>query len=123
MKAKFRIDDRIRHKNSGRAGRIIISIFNDSKIGYYVLYDDDSECYIVDESEIDFECPEKAFLANLRDLLKKFNAKIIAAGEGTDSASIDIYFDRNRHIYSQDWVHEECCAEITAQNIIIDGEK
>ena len=41
-----------------------------------------------------------------------------AAGEGTDSATIDIYFNDKQLIYSEDWNDNEFICKITAENIV-----
>ena len=45
-------------------------------------------------------------------------ASIHAAGEGTDSATIDIYFNDKQLIYSEDWNDNEFICKITAENIV-----
>lgn len=117
MKPKFEIGDRIRHKDSGYIGTVV-EIDTNSADGYYVVYaHDETNSYYVHESDIEFANPRAAFLTRLQELLATFDASIHAAGEGTDSATIDIYFNDKQLIYSEDWNDNEFVCKITAENI------
>lgn len=115
MKPKFEIGDRVIYKPDNYVGTINgIDLETD---GYSILYDDGEERY-VHENDLEFVNPKIAFLTRLQELLATFDASIHAAGEGTDSATIDIYFNDKQLIYSEDWNDNEFVCKITAENIV-----
>lgn len=121
MKPKFEIGDRVIEKEPCFGGYGYVTSIN-----HY----NDPDCYVVkfangDErvSYIEDFCVEDseikaAFLTRLQELLATFDASIEAAGEGTDSATIDIYFNDKQLIYSEDWNDNEFVCKITAENIV-----
>lgn len=115
MKPKFEIGDRVIYKPDNYVGTIN-GIDRDTD-GYSILYDDGEERY-VHENDLEFVNPRAAFLTRLQELLATFDASIKAAGEGTDSATIDIYINDKQLIYSEDWNDNEFICKITAENIV-----
>lgn len=111
---KFQIGDRVRNIYTGWQGQIVGTW--DCK-GYTVCYDEneDDEYYVLD-NEIEFVNLKEAFLTRLQELLATFDASIVAAGEGSDSATIDIYSGKHL-IYMADWNDDEFVCKITAENI------
>lgn len=116
MKPKFEIGDRVIYKPQNYVGTIC-GLCQCSNI-YTILCDDDGNRYSVIEEDIEFANPRAAFLTRLQELLATFDASIEAAGEGTDSATIDIYFNDKQLIYSEDWNDNEFICKITAENIV-----
>ena len=114
MKPKFEIGDRVRYNE---LEGVIVGIDAESK-RYSIQYEDDDDKYCVKEDWIEFANPRAAFLTRLQELLATFDASIEAAGEGTDSATIDIYFNDKQLIYSEDWNDNEFICKITAENIV-----
>ena len=114
MKPKFEIGDRVRYNE---LEGVIVGIDAESK-RYLIQYEDDDDKYCVKEGWIEFANPRAAFLTRLQELLATFDASIEAAGEGTDSATIDIYFNGKQLIYSEDWNDNEFICKITAENIV-----
>ena len=121
MKPRFEIGDKVIEKEPCFGGYGYVTSIN-----HY----NDPDCYVVkfangDErvSYIEDFCVEDseikaAFLTRLQELLATFDASIEAAGEGTDSATIDIYFNDKQLIYSEDWNDNEFICKITAENIV-----
>lgn len=121
MRPKFEIGDKVIEKEPCFGGYGYVTSIN-----HY----NDPECYVVkfangDErvSYIEDFCVEDseikaAFLTRLQELLATFDASILAAGEGTDSAAIDIYINDKQLIYSEDWNDNEHICKITAENIV-----
>lgn len=121
MKPKFEIGDKVIEKEPCFGGYGYVTSIN-----HY----NDPDCYVVkfangDErvSYIEDFCVEDseikaAFLTRLQELLATFDASIEAAGEGKDSATIDIYFNDKQLIYSEDWNDNEFICKITAENIV-----
>ena len=114
MKPKFEIGDRVRYNE---LEGVIVGIDAESK-RYLIQYEDDDDKYCVKEGWIEFANPRAAFLTRLQELLATFDASIEAAGEGTDSATIDIYINDKQLIYSEDWNDNEFICKITAENIV-----
>lgn len=115
MKSKFEIGDRAIYKPDNYVGTIN-GIDRDTDV-YSILYDDGEERY-VHENDLEFVNPKAVFLTRLQELLATFDASIEAAGEGTDSATIDIYINDKQLIYSEDWNDNEFICKITAENIV-----
>lgn len=121
MKPRFEIGDKVIEKEPCFGGYGYVTSIN-----HY----NDPDCYVVkfangDErvSYIEDFCVEDseikaAFLTRLQELLATFDASIEAAGEGTDSATIDIWFNDKQLIYSEDWNDNEHICKITAENIV-----
>lgn len=121
MKPRFEIGDKVIEKEPCFGGYGYVTSIN-----HY----NDPDCYVVkfangDErvSYIEDFCVEDleikaAFLTRLKELLATFDASIEAAGEGTDSATIDIYFNDKQLIYSEDWNDNDFICKITAENIV-----
>ena len=114
MKPKFEIGDRVRYNE---LEGVIVGIDAESK-RYSIQYEDDDDKYCVKKDWIEFANPRAAFLTRLQELLATFDASIEAAGEGTDSATIDIYINDKQLIYSEDWNDNEFICKITAENIV-----
>lgn len=114
MKPKFEIGDRVRYNE---LEGVIVGVDAEPK-RYLIQYEDDDDKYCVKEDWIEFANPRTAFLTRLQELLATFDASIEAAGEGTDSATIDIWFNDNQLIYSEDWNDKEHICKITAENIV-----
>lgn len=114
MKPKFEIGDRVRYNE---LEAVVVGFDAESK-RYSIQYEDDDDKYCVKEDWIEFANPRTAFLTRLQELLATFDARIEAAGEGTDSATIDICFNDNQLIYSEDWNDNEHICKITAENIV-----
>ena len=114
MKPKFEIGDRVRYNE---LEAVVVGVDAESK-RYSIKYEDDDDKYCVKEDWIEFANPRTAFLTRLQELLATFDASIEAAGEGTDSATIDIYFNDKQLIYSEDWNDNEFICKITAENIV-----
>lgn len=114
MKPKFEIGDRVRYNE---LEAVVVGIDAESK-RYSIQYEDDDDKYCVKEDWIEFANPRATFLTRLQELLATFDASIEAAGEGTDSATIDIYFNDKQLIYSEDWNDNEFICKITAENIV-----
>lgn len=114
MKPKFEIGDRVIYKPCKTVGSVI-NMFRTTGI-YAVAFDEERTSRHIHENELEFENPKLAFLTRLQELLATFDARIAAAGEGTDSATIDIY-SGNDLIYFEDWDDDEFICKITAENI------
>jgi len=74
--SEFKVGDRVRHKASGYVGTIVSG--NDAD-GYSVHYPCDDEEYFVHKNEIDFVDSKGAFLQRLQELLREFDAEIVAS--------------------------------------------
>ena len=121
MKPKFEIGDKVIEKEPcfGGYGYVMSVNHYNNPDCYVVKFANGEErvSYIEDFCVEDSEI-KTAFLTRLQELLATFDASIEAAGEGTDSATIDIYFNDKQLIYSEDWNDNEFVCKITAENIV-----
>lgn len=115
MKTKIEIGSFARRKSDGKIVKVALAKYG------WIAYDENvltaKSCPMEELEPCD---PKTAFLTRLQELLATFDASIEAAGEGTDSATIDIYFNnKNKQlIYSEDWNDNEFICKITAENIV-----
>lgn len=117
--SKYRIGDRIRDIDTGRAGTIV-GIWMDRFVIHY--YDDDDNRSIEYAGDIEFLDKKQTFLERLQGLLRDFDASIESGAEGSEISWIDLYFDKD-HAACFDYDENSLCAKITADNILKNSKK
>lgn len=113
---KFEVGDRVRYKDNGNIGTIVGHFHGSER--YTVVYDNDKDTYEVAEEWIEHSDIVTAFLKRWHDLLKAFDAEMIAYIGKDDSTKTDKPL---LHIeFNGDWIDyegglDECA--INADNV------
>lgn len=124
MEKKFNIGDRVMCTDNGMLGVITFVDINEGKFinnGYEVRFDDGSEEWIIEDmlalsDEPPYD-PKTAFLSELKGLLEKFDAHLIAH---KTNIPVSVYFngEYKPHVAIGKEVNKGCGVVITSNNIM-----
>lgn len=106
---KFEVGDRVRYKDNGNIGTIV-GHFHGSE-WYTVVYDNDKDTYEVAEEWIEHSDIVTAFLKRWHDLLKTFDAEVVAHIGEDDTTFADkplLYIEFGGTVINYERGLEEC---------------